>query len=492
MLIPALAVYLLGPHRGFFFTAALVLYAALFHQLYHSGFGQVRPLFHDASVWMSNLITACSMLLGWTLSWLYSAVREESQSALERAFKTLHESESKLLSLIESTEDVVLSLDPQGNVITANQTSKALFQHFQGRPLEPGASFLAMSPELLVQFHQALEGQRIRSEVHSTLGGQTFTLDVTLNPVMEGGKVVGVTLFSRDITQRKEAEARLAELHRNLVDVSRHAGMAEIATGVLHNVGNTLNSVNISTSLLADQLHKSRVSSLARVATLLREHAQDPEVFFSTEQGRKLPGYLLALSDELGKEREVLLKEVRALSESVDHIKSIVSMQQKHARAAGTVDQVPVPQLIDEALRLHAVAFDRLGIRIEREYDEVPPILVDRHKLLQILVNLLSNARHALIDSAQEDKRLCIQVRSLGERLTISLVDNGVGIAPENLARLFSQGFTTKKTGHGFGLHISALAATEMRGALRCESPGPGQGATFTLELPVRGEETQS
>src|SRR5262249_8760375 len=153
-----------------------------------------------------------------------------------------------------------------------------------------------------------------------------------------------------------------------------------------------------------------------------------------------------------------------------EHIKSIVSMQQKHARTAGAVEQVAVPQLIDEALRLHAVSFEQLGIRILRDYSDVPLIFVDRHKLLQILINLMSNARHALMDSEQGDKCLSIRVRPApgGERLLIDVGDNGMGITAENLARLFTQGFTTKKTGHGFGLHISALAASEMKGRLTC------------------------
>jgi C4-dicarboxylate-specific signal transduction histidine kinase len=171
----------------------------------------------------------------------------------------------------------------------------------------------------------------------------------------------------------------------------------------------------------------------------------------------------------------------------VEHIKSIVSMQQKHARAAGAVEEVAVPQLIDEALRLHAVSFERLGIRIERDYGQVPLVSLDRHNLLQILINLLSNARHALVASSQQDKLLAIRVQCSPENklLRIEVADNGVGIAPEHLPRIFSQGFTTKKEGHGFGLHISALAATELKGKLSCSSPGPGQGATFTLELPL-------
>jgi signal transduction histidine kinase len=155
------------------------------------------------------------------------------------------------------------------------------------------------------------------------------------------------------------------------------------------------------------------------------------------------------------------------------------------------VEQVTVPQLINDALRLSAGAFERLGIDVRREYADVPPIEVDRHKLLQILLNLLSNARHALVDSGTPEKRLTIRVapNPEGRLLRIEVEDNGVGIARENLTRLFAQGFTTKQSGHGFGLHISALAAQELHGRLSAASAGPGQGATFTIELPLHGEQ---
>ncbi|AKJ00977.1 PAS domain S-box-containing protein [Archangium gephyra] len=488
MLIPALAVYLLGPRRGFFFTVLLVLYAGLFHQLFHSGFGRVRPLFHDQGVWMSNLITCLSLLMGWALSWLYGTVREESHGVLEGALKTLRESEGKLISVLESTEDVVVALDREGRVVTANQMAKALGQHVYGRKLERGGILDWMaSPGLMELFQAALTGKRQRVEIPLTHEGRTLTLDVTFNPVWEGERVVGATLFSRDITERKEAEARLAELHRSLVDVSRHAGMAEIATGVLHNVGNTLNSVNVSANLVVDRLRASRAAGLDKAVELLRENASRLGAFFEEDpRGRQFPAYLAALSGQLAQERESVLEELRRLTESVDHIKSVVSMQQEHARFAGVLERVEVPGLLDDAMRLHAVSFDRLGIQLRREYTAAASaVMVDRHKLLQILVNLLSNARHALLESQQPDKQLTLRVEQAGERLRIAVADNGVGIAPENLQRLFSQGFTTKKDGHGFGLHISALSAEELGGSLQCESEGPGKGATFTLELPL-------
>ncbi len=298
--------------------------------------------------------------------------------------------------------------------------------------------------------------------------------------------------LARDIKARREAEAKLGELHRTLLDVSRQAGMTEIATGVLHNVGNTLNSVNISVSVVTERLRSSRVPKLVQATEMLREHTADLAAFLTTNpRGTKLPAYLSALSAQLADDRETFLAEVEALGESVEHIKSIVSMQQKHARIGGVLEWVQVPELINDALRLSAGSFDRLGIAVRREYAQVPPILVDRHKLLQILLNLLSNARHAVVEKNVPDKRLTIRVGmgAGGWRLCIEVADNGVGIAPENLTRVFSQGFTTKKSGHGFGLHISALAAEEMKGRLSATSAGPGQGATFTVELPIQGDE---
>ncbi|WP_233261323.1 sensor histidine kinase [Vitiosangium sp. GDMCC 1.1324] len=297
--------------------------------------------------------------------------------------------------------------------------------------------------------------------------------------------------LERDIKARKDAEAKLGELHRTLLDVSRQAGMTEIATGVLHNVGNTLNSVNVSVTVLTERLRGSRVSRLVQATDMLSEHSAELAAFFTSDpRGTQLPAYLCALSKQLATEREELLNEMRVLGESVEHIKSIVSMQQQHARYGGVVELVQVPQLINDALRLDAGSLEPLGIEVRREYAEVPPIVVDRHKLLQILLNLLSNARHALLDSRAPDKRLTIRVgHGAGRRdqLRIEVADNGVGIAPENLTRMFSQGFTTKKHGHGFGLHISALSATELGGRLSATSAGPHQGSTFTIELPVEG-----
>ncbi|KFE64308.1 hypothetical protein DB31_2102 [Hyalangium minutum] len=492
-LIPVFAVYLAGARVGFFVTLTLLIALCVGYPLYFTLAGLSLPHLSPSLFWLMHLFSGLSLLGAWGIGALHNTARDAAQGSREQTLKALQQSENKLSSLLESTDDPALSMDKEGRLITANAAAKQVhFQQF-GKEAVVGQPFWVEEPERARRWApymaQAFSGQRVRFEDEFELRGSLRLMDISLSPLLgEDGQVVGLTLFARDITLRKEAESRLGEMHRALLDVSRQAGMAEVATGVLHNVGNTLNSVNISTGLVTDRLRASRVSSLVRAAQLLHKHTADLPTFFTQDpKGQMFPAFLLTLSRQLQEERDALLQEMRSLSEGVDHIKSIVSMQQRHASTAGVQEQVELPQLIDEALRLHAASFEQLGIRIERDYAPVPPLSVDRHKLLQILVNLMSNARHALMESPRQDKRLIIGIRPEpdGNQVRIQVTDTGVGIAPENLPRLFMQGFTTKRTGHGFGLHISALAAEELRGRLSSESPGLGQGATFTLELPL-------
>lgn len=301
------------------------------------------------------------------------------------------------------------------------------------------------------------------------------------------GRVVQVFGTAHDITERRRSEEELKQMHVNLLEVSRRAGMAEVATGVLHNVGNVLNSVNVSSMLITDRLQKSRISHLSNVATMLEAHAADLPGFFATDaKAQRLPSFIQQLSERLTAEREELLREVESLGKNIAHIKEIVAVQQSYAKVSGVIEALPAAGLVEDALEMNGAAFERHGIEIIREYAEVDPVRVDKHKVLQILINLIRNAKYAVSESLRPDKQVTVRVGTNGnQRVQIAIADNGVGIAKENLARIFAHGFTTKATGHGFGLHSAALAANEMGGSLVAHSDGLGKGATFTLELPI-------
>lgn len=294
-----------------------------------------------------------------------------------------------------------------------------------------------------------------------------------------------------DITERKKAEAELAAMTGRLLEASRQAGMAELAIGVLHNVGNVLNSVNVSTTLLGDKLRTSRIPRLAAAVELMREHTEDLGAFLTEdEKGKRLPGYLVKLAKQLADERSSMLSEIEGLAKSVEHIKKVVSAQQSHARAVGVVESASIADVVNQAISMAANSFERYGIRLACEYEDLPPVAIDKQKLLQILVNLVRNAKHAVLDGGNRERRMTFRIaKSAEDRVRIDVIDNGVGIPAENLTRIFEHGFTTKKNGHGFGLHSSALAAKELGGSLTAHSEGPERGATFTLDLAIQPAE---
>jgi len=261
---------------------------------------------------------------------------------------------------------------------------------------------------------------------------------------------------------------------------------------VLHNVGNILNSINISASLVAERVKQSKAAGLSRVATLLLAQGSGIGEFLShDERGKRIPEYLATLSEQLVQDQQMTLAEIGSLRENLEHIKDTVAMQQSYAKLCGVTETVAVAELVEDSLRLNAGAFARHGVRLEREFSDVPAITVDKHKVLQILVNLVRNAKYACDESGRKDKLVRLRIeRAQNGGVRIAVIDNGVGIPAQNMSRLFSHGFTTRKSGHGFGLHSGALAAQDLGGTLRAESDGSGCGAAFILELPctVPGE----
>jgi PAS domain S-box-containing protein len=301
-----------------------------------------------------------------------------------------------------------------------------------------------------------------------------------------GGQLLHMAGTAQDVTARKVTEAELAKLHQQLLDASREAGMAEVATSVLHNVGNVLNSVNISSSLVVESVKKSKTSSLARVVVLLQEHAHDLGTFITQDsRGRHVPAHLAQLSECLQAEQESNVRELDSMRRNVDHIKEIVAMQQNYATLGGLKEMVNVVNLVEDGLRINEQALTRHGIEVIREFADVPPLNLEKHKILQILVNLLRNAKHACQEFERADKQLTVRVANGDRRIRISVIDNGIGIPSENLIRIFNHGFTTRKGGHGFGLHGGALAAKDLGGSLTVRSDGIGKGAVFTLELRI-------
>ena len=318
-------------------------------------------------------------------------------------------------------------------------------------------------------------------------GRETWVITSKMALRNTAGEIIGTIGISKDISLLKQAEAKLEQLHQQLMETSRQAGMAEVATSVLHNVGNVLNSVNVSATLVADQLRLSKAANVAKLAALLDHHKSDLASFLTGDvRGQTIPAYLGTLADSLAAEQNTLIAELDHLRKNVEHINDIVAMQQANARAVGVIETISIPDLLEEALHINADALARYNVTTIRDYQAVPAITTDKHKVLQILINLVRNAKLACVDSGRTDKQITLRTTSDDRSIKIAIIDNGVGIPAENLTRIFNHGFTTRKTGHGFALHSGALTAKELGGSLTAQSEGPGHGATFTLELPCQ------
>lgn len=302
-------------------------------------------------------------------------------------------------------------------------------------------------------------------------------------------RVAERTLELRDqIAAKDKAHSELQQAQQRLIELSRISGMAEVATGVLHNVGNVLNSINVSATLISDRMNSLRIDQLNKIATMLNEKNGDLAEFLATDpQGQRIVPYLVKLSQHLQDERGEISKESASLVKHVGHVKEIVAMQQGYARSLGVLEKVAPEELMENALSLSSAALTRHSVLVIRDYEPLDRIVTDRHRVLQVLLNLLQNAKDAVKAGGRLQREVTVRLRKAGaSRVRFEVEDNGVGIAPENLARIFSHGFTTKKQGHGFGLHSGALAAMELGGTLSVVSSGLGAGARFTLELPLR------
>jgi signal transduction histidine kinase len=302
--------------------------------------------------------------------------------------------------------------------------------------------------------------------------------------------------------KRVEAEVarqtqRLEVLNHELVSTARRAGMADIATGVLHNVGNVLNSVNVAASVIGKTIRQSELASLLKATELLKANESNLSTYLtSDERGRHLPPFLIEVGQCLNQEHTEVIAELATMETGLDHIKEIVSAQQQHAKHGVFRQKVTPSELFEQAIAMDQSSGSYDGVQIVREFEDVPAVALDKHKVLQILINLLSNARKSVVSSEATDKRIGVRIEAVPAagptavgsvaKVRFFVTDNGVGIAPEHLTRIFSHGFTTRgDDGHGFGLHSAANAAREMGGDLTATSDGPGRGAVFTVELPL-------
>jgi C4-dicarboxylate-specific signal transduction histidine kinase len=294
------------------------------------------------------------------------------------------------------------------------------------------------------------------------------------------------------LKEKEEAERKLAEAQKQLLDTAHKAGMADIATGILHNFGNVLTSVNSSAEEIRSTVTNSKVQSFVKANELLKEHIDHIGEFLTDdERGKKLPEFYLKLGVVLQEENDKIQKNMNRIEDKIRTMKGIVETQQEFAKADFHSEREDIPRIIDDVLTIQKDLIESSGVHIAKAYQKPLRCKVHKYKLVQVLINLVKNAIESMNsnDFWNRAKELTIETGTIDEANDfVRVSDNGCGIPPENLVTIFNHGFTTKEKGHGFGLHASANAMTEMGGSISVQSDGEGKGASFIVTLPVKEE----
>ncbi len=284
----------------------------------------------------------------------------------------------------------------------------------------------------------------------------------------------------------RKRTAELEKIHSKLLESAHQAGMAQIATEVLHNIGNILTSVKTSIHLMLQAEKTTSISGLIKANALLRENIYNLEEFIvNNPKGKKLLEYYLAIEDGIILEYNTYQAHLSRLNEKVGVIEDVVCVQQNYADAVALTDKYNLSKIVNDAVTMQAEALANQNIEIIKIFEDIPDVLIQKNKTIHIIISLLQNAKESIIEENTGERIITISMYHKDNHVYLKNHDTGKGILPENLEKIFAHGFTTRKDQYGFGLHTAANYMAEMGGKISAESKGEGKGATFILKFPT-------
>ncbi|MBN2532314.1 MAG: sensor histidine kinase [Spirochaetales bacterium] len=285
----------------------------------------------------------------------------------------------------------------------------------------------------------------------------------------------------------KERTQKLEQTQVKLIDTAHKAGMAEVATTILHNMRNILNSISISCEEIIDTLQSSKLEGLLKANMLLEKHKDDIAAFFTSDpKGKLLIEYYISVSELLIHEHNKVMLETEHVRKNLKMIQKIINTQQEYAKRELVDNELNLEDTIEEALTIQNKEFTQAHIKVQKNYLKVIYIKGQKSSIIQILLNIFKNACTAMEENDYSDRILTIETGSAkGKKAYARITDNGKGIPEEDLGKIFQFGFTRQEDGHGFGLHACADIINKMGGTITVQSNGPGRGAAFTLFFPL-------
>ena len=438
----------------------------------------------------SHTVAVGGIVVDLLLFFAIGSIGKQKRRALTLArqmTEDMRESEELTRSVLKNATEAIITVNVDGKIRMFNEAAESMFLQTADRAAGENFHWLLFQ----LDWEQALQcikespsGSMMVKCQRST--GEVFPCQIALGRVSTEKQFCYI-ITARDETARIEAEEKMAEINQQLIDASHKSGMSEVVTGVLHNVGNILNSLKVSSGIVADKLRGGHVPRLRKAADILLENQSDLVTFLTeSPQGQQFVNYLDQLSDKLLDDRDLVEEEIENVQKNIEHISHVIQSQQQNAGIELLNREENIAALMDDACQIVSGRNVDFKIQIVRGYQECPRIRSDRHKILQILINLIKNAQDAVgeIDERPRVIRLSVQAPNKGF-VQLIVKDNGIGMTRAQLKKVLTFGFTTKPEGHGFGLHSCLNAAVNLGGEIAVESPGPGLGSKFTLTLPV-------
>jgi PAS domain S-box-containing protein len=427
-------------------------------------------------------------------------INHELEERVQKRTEELEQNETKIRAILDNIGEGIIVLDENGTIESLNPAAEAIFDMEEDDAIGLNSALLVSNADInnasasdqyddtingafkCSDSQQPIEYEGVRSD------GSTFPLELVVSAMNIGDKHLRVCIM-RDVTARKETEATLADAQGQLVDAAHKSGMAEMATGVLHNIGNILNSVNLAGEEIYRVAGNSKISGLLKANDMLQQHENDMGEFLSQDaRGKKLPEYFIKMGKVLNTEISNIRDESKELIAKTTMMKEVISTQQAYAKSGFHSEQLNLQELVEDALKIQESSLKKWGVKLNTHFADIPICTGQKSKLLQVITNLIKNAKEAMNDNDQfnRPKELNIETGMFNDSaIYLKIQDNGCGIDKEQLAKIFNHGFTTKESGHGFGLHSSANAMTEMKGSLKVDSEGVQKGACFTVTIPT-------
>lgn len=412
---------------------------------------------------------------------------------------------SVLRDIVECEDIIVMSADASRTLRTQAATSDLFYdiqlepQVFLNRVLKGDLS-ISFDIQAIPEWQSQSEPlrNRIKSVIHIGLGfSEKETLLICCDSrgnFFNRSHADLVKRYSPLITQaliNMSSQEKITVLNANLMSVAHQAGMAEVAVSVIHNVGNVLNSVGVSVGIIKENMSNSMYQKIGLIMDMLKKHQSNLiEYFQNDEQGKLIPGYLMVLFAEIQQNKMILDNEVNDLQQHYHIIKDILSAEDDVTGPKSISAPVFLAEVMDSSIQTVMTADSMLikQITLNKDYRYTSSIMTNKTNLMQVFVNLLKNAKESVMELKEDMPRkinISIARKKNLEKVELRIMDNGIGILPEHLPKIFTFGFTTKQKGHGFGLHNCALIAKQLGGTLEVESDGFCKGAIFILTLPI-------